>query len=88
MRLGDDLNLSMMSSNDVNKSFIQRTIGPLGEGSIRGSILTLTASACGSGFLLFPGLCTKVGLIVGIILIMMACLGTYLSHYMLLLRAG
>lgn len=40
-----------------SKSYLARTFGPLNEGSIRGSIITLAASACGSGVMVFPSFC-------------------------------
>ena len=62
---------------------MNRTFGPMTEGSVRGSIITLAASACGSGVMVFPSFCVVNGLFLMLLAIVIAALGCYWGHYML-----
>lgn len=53
-----------------SRSTIQRYIGPMAEGSIRGSIFTFLSVGLGTGILSFPGLMAKNGFITAILIIL------------------
>jgi amino acid permease len=59
----------------------------MGPGSIRGSIITLAASACGSGVMVLPNLAAKNGLYLLLLTILVVAGCAYWGHYMLTQRA-
>jgi amino acid permease len=66
-----------------DSSWVGRTFSGIGEGSIRGSIITLAASACGSGVMVMPNLAMKNGIYLLLILVIVSALVSYWGHYML-----
>ena len=69
------------------RSYLQRTFGPMKQGSIRGSIFSLCAVAIGAGVLSLPYVLAQTGWILGSILIMVGALSGYFSMYMILMRS-
>ena len=59
----------------------------MGAGSIRGSIITLSASACGSGVMVFPKLAMLNGLVLFLLCVILGAIGGLWSQYMLMQRA-
>jgi len=53
-----------------SRSRVERIIGPMAEGSIRGSILTFLSVGLGTGILSFPGLMANNGFLGGILIIL------------------
>ncbi|CDW87213.1 UNKNOWN [Stylonychia lemnae] len=86
---GHRKNYSSPSSNISNRSFISqrsflnRTFGPLGKGSLRGSMFQLSAAAIGSGVLSLPFVIAKSGFILGSLMIIIACIAAIISLLML-----
>ena len=54
------------------KTFSQRTFAPLNQGSIRGSIFTLTATSIGAGILTIPHIFQEAGWLVVLVNILVA----------------
>ena len=76
----------MMSPNaELRKSFFGRAFSPLGKGSLRGSIFSLSASAIGSGVLSLPYVLKLNGYVLGI---MFMVLGSIAAHISLRMLAG
>mmetsp|Transcript_49165 Transcript_49165/g.36218 ORF Transcript_49165/g.36218 Transcript_49165/m.36218 type:complete len:104 (-) Transcript_49165:268-579(-) len=57
------------------------------EGSIRGSILTLIASSCGSGVHVLSYVCVQSGIMLVLMWVCIIGMAIFFSHYMLLMRA-
>jgi len=73
--------------NTRRKTGWQKTFGPMGQGSIRGSIFALCAVAIGSGVLSLPFVLKQNGWILGTILIIIGAVSGYYSMHMILVRS-
>lgn len=73
--------------NGRRKTVWARAFGPMGEGSLRGSIFALCAVAIGSGVLSLPFVLKQNGFILGTILIMVGAISGYFSMHMILVRS-
>lgn len=73
--------------NARRKTVWARAFGPMGEGSLRGSIFALCAVAIGSGVLSLPFVLKQNGFILGTILIMVGAISGYFSMHMILVRS-
>jgi len=67
-----------------NRSWTDRTFSKMEPGSVRGSIFTLASSAIGAGLLALPLVLHQSGLILGVVLIIVACLLATLSIYIMI----
>jgi len=67
-----------------DRSFFARTFAGLNEGSLRGSIFSLCASAIGSGVLGLPYVCNLCGYVAGPVLMLLASNAANISLRMLI----
>lgn len=67
-------------------SFCKRTFRPMGPGSLRGAIFSLSASALGAGILSLPYAFSNCGIVLGLILILLGG-STFSLYYKVLVRA-
>lgn len=68
-------------------NFFSRNLKGMKDGSLRGAVLSMAASAIGSGVLAMAYVCKQNGYILGMMLITFGALGCYWSLYMLIQRA-
>lgn len=68
----------------IRRPFIERAFGPLGKGSLRGCIISLVFSALGAGILSLPWAMAKLGLIVGMCVILASAMFSYATMEMLI----
>lgn len=61
------------------RTYFQRTFGAMQEGSLRGSIFTLCSVTVGSGVLALPYTFTKVGFMLGSIILVIATIASLWS---------
>lgn len=69
------------------RTFMERTFGPMEQGSIRGSIFALCAVAIGAGVLSLPYVLKMSGWVLGTLLIIIGAVSGYYSMYMILVRS-
>ena len=62
-----------------SRSFYQRTLGKIEAGALRGAIFTLISTAIGAGCLTLPLVLYRQGIILGLILLILACLSSYIG---------
>lgn len=60
--------------HEETRSFVQRTFGEMGEGSIRGSIFTICSIAIGAGALSIPYVIATLGWALGFAMVSVAAL--------------
>ena len=65
------------------RNFFSRTVGKLGPGSLRGSILNMCNTAIGAGVLSLPFAFSRNGLLVGLFLVMVGASASFFSLKML-----
>jgi amino acid permease len=66
---------------------MERTFGPMHQGSVRGSIFALCAVAIGAGVLSLPYVLRMSGWVLGTILIIIGAVSGFFSMYMILVRS-
>ena len=71
----------------TRKTYMQRTFGPMKQGSVRGSMFALCAVAIGAGVLSLPYVLAQTGWILGTVLILVGAVSGYFSMYMILVRS-
>ena len=69
------------------RNIFSRTVGKLGPGSLRGSILNMCNTAIGAGVLSLPFAFKRNGIIVGVVLVILAAISAYFS-LMILVNLG
>jgi hypothetical protein len=62
---------------------MDKIFGKMENGSMRGSILMLTASCFGPGVMTFSNLCVESGIILVLLTIIASGIGCFWSHYMI-----
>jgi amino acid permease len=62
-----------------SRSFYQRTLGKIEAGALRAAIFTLISTAIGAGCLTLPLVLYKQGIILGLILLILACICSYVG---------
>ena len=70
---------AMMSPSAERRTYLDRTFGKLGKGSIRGSIFALCGAAIGSGVLTLSYVLRLSGLVLGTMLIIIGAFASYWS---------
>lgn len=85
----EDRNEAINRSHDdsdekqADRTWVQRTIGPMIKGSIRGSVFTLCSVTVGSGVLALPYTFTQVGFMLGFIMLGIATIASFWSQYLI-----
>ena len=70
---------SEFGSEKPQRTWSQRTFGPLHAGSMRGSIFTLAATAMGAGYLAIPRVLQLTGILLGLAIISFCGVLNYFS---------
>lgn len=71
-------------TNEYPRACLSRWCGKMGPGSVRGSMLALTATAIGGGVLSLPYVCQLSGAILGAILLILGYIATVWSFTMII----
>ncbi len=88
MKYGDKNNMGDLSPfGGMRRTYMQRTFGPMQQGSVRGSIFALCAVAIGAGVLSLPYVLRINGCILGTALIIIGAISGYYSMEMILIRS-
>ena len=83
----DEKDINFDEHDPGRRSFLSRTFGPMGPGSIRGSIFAMASLAMGTGCLTLPIRFTQIGLLGGIVFLIIAGIAGYWSLTLMIYAA-
>lgn len=75
--------MSWVSHAGPRRPFLDRAFGPMGHGSLRGCIISLIFSALGAGILSLPWAIARLGLVVGVLVLICSAMFSYATMEML-----